>query len=73
VDKLARLVGASANKSEWWTRPFTLNSWGEDAFVSKLQGVNAVKRARTELRAEAFTVGCNAEIEEISSKQIHAN
>ena len=38
VDKLARLVGAGSEKSEWWTRPFTLNSWGETAFIAKLQG-----------------------------------
>ena len=29
VDKLARIVGAGSDKLEWWTRPFTLNSWGE--------------------------------------------
>ena len=69
MDNLARLVGASANKSEWWTRPFTLNSWGEDAFVTKLHGVYAVKRARTESRADAVTVSCNTEVGEISSTQ----
>ena len=69
VGKLARIVRASVNKGEWCTRPFTLNQWGEDAFITKLQGVNSVKRARIEARAEAFTVGCNTEVEEISSKQ----
>ena len=46
VDKLARIVGAGANKGEWWTRPFSLDEWGEDAFVAKLQGVSTAKRAR---------------------------
>ena len=59
VDKLARIVGAGSNKSEWWTRPFSLNNWGESAFVAKLQGLSTAKR----LRVATVTVGCNEQIE----------
>ena len=65
MDKLARIVGAGANKGEWWTRPFSLDQWGEDVFVAKLQGVSTTKRARV----STVTVGCNQQVEVAPSTQ----
>ena len=58
VDKLARIVGAGSNKLEWWTRPFSLNNWGESTFVAKLQGWASAKRSRV----ATVTVGCNEQM-----------
>ena len=58
VEKLARLVGASSDRAEWWARPFTLDIWGEVSFIAKLQGWSTAKRLRTSPAA----VGCNEQI-----------
>ena len=65
VDKLARIVGAGSNKSEWWTRPFSLNCWGELAFVANLQVLSTAKRSRV----SAVTVGCNEQIEAATTNE----
>ena len=66
VDKLARIVGAGSNKLEWWTRPFSLNNWGESTFVAKLQGWASAKRSRV----ATVTVGCNEQIEAVPQESL---
>ena len=44
---------------------FSLNSWGEDALIAKLQGVSSAKRAP----ASTVTFGCNQQIEVATNKQ----
>ena len=65
MDKLTRLVGAGSDKTEWWTRPFTLVNWVEISFIAKLQGWSTAKR----VRSSPVAVGCNEQIEVATSKE----